>query len=112
MVLIIQFRHRMIPVKRPRGLRLGSAAAWVRIPPGTWMFVSCDCSVLSVRGQCVGLINRPEQSYRVGSWSPAKQTMTRTDRNTTGDKSRSWLLLYAHRMAWIVNSGTEYDPNS
>ena len=36
----------------PRGLRRRSAAArllklWVRIPPGTWMFVCCECCVLS-----------------------------------------------------------------
>ena len=36
----------------PRGLRRSSAAArllrsWVRIPPGAWMFVCCDCCVLS-----------------------------------------------------------------
>ena len=39
----------------PRGVRSGSAAArllglWVRIPPGAWMFVSCECCVLSGRG--------------------------------------------------------------
>ena len=37
-----------------RGLRRGSAAArflelWVRIPPGTWMSVLCECCVLSSR---------------------------------------------------------------
>jgi len=37
---------------RPRGLRRRSAAArllrlWVRIPPGAWMFVSCECCVSS-----------------------------------------------------------------
>ena len=54
----------------PRGLRRGSAAArllglWVRIPPGAWMSVSCECCVLSGRGLCVGLITRPEESYRM-----------------------------------------------
>jgi hypothetical protein len=29
------------------------------------MPVSCECCVLSGRGLCVGLINRPEESYRV-----------------------------------------------
>jgi hypothetical protein len=29
------------------------------------MFVSCECCVLSGRGLCVGLITRPEVSYRV-----------------------------------------------
>ena len=34
-------------------------------PAGAWMSVSCECSVLSGRGLCVGLITRPEESYRV-----------------------------------------------
>jgi hypothetical protein len=53
-----------------RGLRRGSAATRllglrVRIPPGGWMSVSCDCCVLSGRVLCFGLITRPEKSYRV-----------------------------------------------
>ena len=54
----------------PRGLRRRSAAArllrwWVRIPPGAWMSVCCECCVLSGRGFCVGLIARPEESHRL-----------------------------------------------
>jgi len=37
----------------------------VRIPPGAWMSVSCECCVLSDRGLCDGSITRPEESYRV-----------------------------------------------
>ena len=53
----------------PRGLRRRSAAvrllrSWVRIPPGAWMFVCCDCCVLSGRGVYDELITRPEESYR------------------------------------------------
>jgi hypothetical protein len=56
--------------QRPRGLRRGSASArmlglWVRIPPEAWMSVSYECCVLSSRGFDVGLITRPEESYRV-----------------------------------------------
>jgi len=52
----------------PRGLRRSSAAArllrsWVRIPPGAWIFVCCECCVLSGRGLCDELITRPEESY-------------------------------------------------
>jgi hypothetical protein len=60
----------------PRGLRRGSAAGrwlglWVRIQPRSWI---CLLRVLSGRGLCVGLITRPEKSYRVWcvwawSWS-------------------------------------------
>jgi len=51
----------------PRGLRRRSMAArllrwWVRIPPGTWMSVCCECSMLSGRGLCDELITRPEES--------------------------------------------------
>jgi hypothetical protein len=35
-------------------------------PAGALMPVSCECCVLSGRGHCVGLITRPEESYR--SW--------------------------------------------
>jgi len=54
----------------PRGLRRRSAAArllrsWIRIPQGAWMFVCCDCCVLSDRGLCDELITRPEESYRL-----------------------------------------------
>jgi len=53
-------------------IRRRSAAArllrsWVRIPPGTWMFVFCECCVLSGRGLCDELITRPEESYQL--WS-------------------------------------------
>ena len=54
----------------PRGLRRRSLAArllrlWVRIPPGAWIFVYCECCVLSGRGLCDGLIIRSEESYRM-----------------------------------------------
>jgi hypothetical protein len=47
-----------------RGQRRRSAAArllimWVRIPPGTWTFVYCECCVLSGTGVCDELITRP-----------------------------------------------------
>ena len=38
---------------------------WVRMPPGAWMSVCCECCVLSGRGLCDGLITRPEESYRL-----------------------------------------------
>jgi len=42
-----------------RGLKYGPAAARllglrVRIPLGAWMFVSCECCLLSGRGLCDG----------------------------------------------------------
>ena len=54
----------------PRDRRRRSTAArllrsWVRIPPGAWMFVCCECYVLLGRGLCDELITRPEESYRL-----------------------------------------------
>ena len=54
----------------PRGLRCRSTSArllrlWVRIPPGAWISVCCECCVLSRRGLCDELITRPEESYRL-----------------------------------------------
>jgi len=34
-------------------------------PAGTWMFVSCECRVLSGTGLCVMLISLPGESYRM-----------------------------------------------
>jgi hypothetical protein len=57
-----------MPVPVAARSKVISAAArllrfWVRIPPGAWMFVCCECCVLSARGLCDGLITRPEESY-------------------------------------------------
>jgi hypothetical protein len=54
----------------PRGLRRWCAAvrllrSWVRNPREAWMFIYCECCVLSVRGLCDELIIRPEESYRL-----------------------------------------------
>jgi hypothetical protein len=56
--------------KWPCGLRPRSTSAriprlWVRIPPGEWMFVCCECCVLSGRGLYDELIIRSERSYRL-----------------------------------------------
>ena len=49
--------------QRPAAARL--LKSWVRIPPGAWIFVCCECRVLSGRGVCDELITRPEESYRL-----------------------------------------------
>ena len=48
---------------RPQAAHL--LRSWVRIPPGAWIFVCCECRVLSSRGLCDELITRPEESYRL-----------------------------------------------
>ena len=54
----------------PRSLRRRFPAACllrslVWISPGAWIFVCCECRVLSGRGLCDELITRPEESYRL-----------------------------------------------
>ena len=49
--------------ERPEAARL--LRSWVRIPPGAWIFVCCECRVLSGRGLCDELITRLEESYRL-----------------------------------------------
>ena len=49
--------------ERPQAARL--LRSWVRIPPGAWIFVCCECRVLSGRGLCDELVNRLEESYRL-----------------------------------------------
>ena len=75
----------------PCGLRRRSAAArlqrsWVRIPPWAWMFVYCECCVLSGRDLCDELIIRPEESYRLWHVVVCDQETSKTRRlkPTTG----------------------------
>ena len=51
-------------------LRRRSTAArllrsWFQISPGTWIFVCCECCMLSGRSFLDELISRPEESYRM-----------------------------------------------
>jgi hypothetical protein len=49
--------------ERPKAAHL--LRSLVRIPPGAWIFVCCECRVLSGRGLCEELVTRPEESYRL-----------------------------------------------
>ena len=63
-VKLLTFRRLMSYIyEAPRAARL--LRSWVRIPPGAWIFVRCECRVLSGRGLCDELITRPEESYRL-----------------------------------------------
>jgi hypothetical protein len=53
---------------------------WVRIPPGAWMFVCCECCGLSGRGLCDGFIPRPEESYRLWRVVVCDQETSKTRR--------------------------------
>jgi len=52
-------------MSRPRSTAARLLWSWVRIPPGEWMFLCCECCVLSGRGLCDELITRPEESNRL-----------------------------------------------
>ena len=62
-MLWVEFEPKISARERPVTARL--LRSWVRIPPGAWIFVCCECRVLSGRGLCDELITRPEESYRL-----------------------------------------------
>jgi hypothetical protein len=68
-------KHLLWRSQCPRDLRRRSAAAhllrlWVRIPPGAWMSLYCECCVLLSRNPCDKLITRPERTVvRLWVWS-------------------------------------------
>ena len=57
---ILDFIFTISAGERPQAAHL--LKSWVRIPPGAWIFVCCECRVLSGRGLCDELITRPEES--------------------------------------------------
>ena len=57
------FEPKISAGERPQAARL--LRSWVRIPSVAWIFVCCECRVLSGGGLCDGLITRPEESYRL-----------------------------------------------
>ena len=123
----------------PRGLRRRSAAArllrsWVRIPPGAWKFVWCECCVLSGRDLCDELITRTEESYRL--WcvvvcdletSRMRRPWPALGRSATGGNTQSVLLwiacfaceicflnacnfIYLHYTSTIVDNQSNNNP--
>ena len=90
--------------QQPRGLKRRSSVArllrlWVRIPPGSWMFVCCECYELSGRGLCDGLITRPGESYRLRRVVVCDQETSKTRRlkPATG--------LWKIQPRWVVTPG-------
>jgi len=77
---------------------------WVRIPPVAWMFVCCECRVLSGRGLCDGLITRPEESYwlwRIVVWS----------RNVENEKAKARYRAVKIQPQWVVTPGKQTTIN-
>jgi hypothetical protein len=78
----------------PRGLKYAAPCLlglWVRIPPGARMFVSRDCCLLWGRGLYVGLITRPEDSYRV--WCVWVQSRSSEIRSKRHRKKQSYICI-------------------
>jgi hypothetical protein len=59
----VGFKTRISEGDRPAAAHL--LKSWVWIPRGAWIFVCCECRVLSGRGLYDELIARPEESYRL-----------------------------------------------
>jgi len=64
---LVLFLHYHSRPQWQRGLRYRYATvcllgSWVRIPPGTWTVVCCECCVLSGRDLCDELTSRPDES--------------------------------------------------
>jgi hypothetical protein len=84
--------------ERPQATRL--LRSWVQIPPGAWIFVCCECRVLSGRGLCDELITRPEESYRLWCIIVCDLETSRMGAPYTQDTSSlrvKWLKLITER---------------
>ena len=84
--------------ERPEAARL--LRSWVRIPPGAWIFVGCECRVLSGRGLCDELITRPEESYRLCCVVVCDLETSRTGAPYIYDISRLRVNLVIMYMIW------------
>ena len=62
-ILVQNCRSQLSHCLRRRSTAARLLRSWVRIPPGAWMSVCCECCVLSGRGICNELITGPEVSY-------------------------------------------------
>jgi hypothetical protein len=98
----------------PRGRRRRSAAARllkssVRIPPGAWLWVCCECCVLSGRGLCDEPITRPEESYRLWCVVVCAQETSGMRRSwpawglsSTGKKNKYTVTILDCSLIWSV----------
>ena len=59
----VGFEPKISAGERPQAAHL--LRSLVRIPLGAWIFVCCECRVLSGRGLCDELITRPGECYRL-----------------------------------------------
>jgi hypothetical protein len=95
----------MLLIKTAR--RRSSAARllrlWARIAPGAWMFVCCECCVLSGRGLCDGLITRPEESYRL--W----RVVVCDHETSKNEEAKARYRAVKIQSQWVVTPGEQTD---
>jgi len=111
------FRKGIFHISRsqwPRCLRLRSAAArplrlWVRIPPGAWMFICCECFVLSGRSPCDEMITRPHESYRM--WCVVVYDLETSWMRPTGGLSRQKQTYFIWNKAYVFDFSTSHILN-
>ena len=107
-------RSRWPPCLRRRSAAACLLRSWVRIPPRAWMFVCCECCVLSDE-----LITRPEESYRL--WCVVcdlETSWTRRPWPTGGcrakNKRPSWTLkssaFFSHSKFLMTNNTLRLFP--
>jgi len=95
----------------PHGLRRRSSAArllrlWVLTPLGTWMFVCCECCVLSGRGLCDELITRPEESYRL--W----HVVVCDQETSKNEETKARYRAVKIQPQWVVTPGKQTNKHS
>jgi hypothetical protein len=86
---------------RRRYLAARLLRSWLPIPPGTWMFVCCECCVLSGRGFCDGLTTRLEESYRPWRVVVCDQEISKTRRRMSATG------LWKIQPQWVVTPGKQ-----
>jgi len=84
---------------------------------GAWMFVCCECCVLSGRGLCDELITRPEESYRlwcvvceletsrIRPWPALGRSATGKKKLNTTPLPTEGIMVDLRRDFWIRETG-------
>ena len=84
--------------------------SWVRIPPGAWIFVCCECRVLSGTGLCDELITRPEESCRLWCVVVCDLETSRIGAPYIYDISNLRVNCYAHEICALLGCYADNNP--
>jgi len=99
---IFSYYHYIRLFQWPRGLKRRSSAArllrlWVRIPSGAWMFVSCECCVLSLR--------RTDHSSRGVLLTVARRCVW--SKNLENEEAKARYRAVIIQSQWVVTPGKQ-----